>query len=150
MGIAKKQKGRPRKSPNSLEFWRFVRAAMVMYAYDAAREMDEKHSVAVAQAVDFVRQHHPAMPISETEVRRVLSTWRPKGSHTILRFECSNMTKDDLRRYRWIWKHLALLKGKKGLKVELPTRREFAGNKASLTIRFGERPTYPRHNRKIL
>jgi hypothetical protein len=73
--------GRPRK--NGLQpIWVLGRDTRALYAYERAREKGEKHCVAVSEAVKHVQQTAPWMPISETEVKRILSYWRPKGSTT--------------------------------------------------------------------
>ena len=60
------------------------RDTVAVYAYSQAREAGEKHSVAISEAVVFVRTNYPAMRISETEVRRIVSRWRSKRSETCL------------------------------------------------------------------
>jgi hypothetical protein len=73
------KRGRPRKyglqSIAMLE-----RTALVLFAYDRSRHSRNKHSIAIADAVSYVRQHNPAMPICETEVKRILARWRSKLS----------------------------------------------------------------------
>jgi len=61
------------------------RSTVVVYGYDEARKRGEKHLTALQEAVACVRKEFPGMPISETEVRRVLAKWRPRGKeHTVL------------------------------------------------------------------
>jgi len=146
--MEKRQRGRPRKKEDSIEFWQFVRAAIVMWAYDEAREKGEKHRVAVRCAVDSLRQRSPEMPISETEVKRILSTFRPRGSGTILRFEPSTPSEADIKINRWIRQQLATFQGKKGPTLPVPPNYDLARRVTAFTIRFAERPNYPRHNRK--
>jgi hypothetical protein len=145
MEMEKKGKGRPRQATNTIPFWQFLRGAAAMCAYDEARERGEKHSVAVGQAADFVRKVHPQMPISETEVKRVLATWRPRGSSTILRLERSSPSEEDVIRHRWLREELTTLNEKKALKLPIP-QKEIT---TRIIVRLGERPDYPRHNRKI-
>ena len=76
MENAKKTRGRPKKEEGREEFWRFVRAGMIVYAYNEARKRKQKHSAAVGEAVAYVRQHRPEMPVSETVVKRTLATFR--------------------------------------------------------------------------
>jgi hypothetical protein len=144
----KQRRGRPQKKKDSVEPWQFARTAQVTCAYDEARERGEKHSVAVREAVEFVKRRNPEMPISETEVRRILASCRPRGSRTVLRFERKNLTEEELNRHRWILEQVALLQRKKGLKVELPKIEQLTKMISFLTIRLAERPDYPRHNRK--
>ena len=61
-----------------------TRETLVVYAYGRAREAGEKHSVAISEAVKYVRDNAPAMPISETEVKRIVATWRSKQRPTCL------------------------------------------------------------------
>jgi predicted 3-demethylubiquinone-9 3-methyltransferase (glyoxalase superfamily) len=67
MKTAKTPRRRPEKKKGTVVFSRFTRAGMLMCAYDEARESGQKHSAAVAQAVDDVGQRYPEMPISETK-----------------------------------------------------------------------------------
>ena len=131
----------------TIAFWQFGRAAMAMCAYDQARERGEKHSVAVREAVDFVKQRDPGMSISETEVKRTLAASRPRDSRTILRFERKNLTEDDIKKRRWIREQVASLQGEKHLKSGVSPNSD-PRDGAVFTIRFAERPNYPRHNRK--
>src|SRR6266849_10518168 len=146
--MEKRQKGRPRKKEGSSEFWQFTRAAIVMWAYDEARENGQKHSVAVRHAVHFVKQLNWEMPISEAEVKRTLAAWRPRGSRTILRFERSVLSDEDVKLNRWIREQVAALQGKKGLILPAPPNYDLARSVAVFTISFAERPNYPRHNLK--
>jgi len=144
----KKRKGRPRQARNSIQFWMFARAGRVMCVYDEARERGDKHSVAVRYAVELLKQSNPEMPISQTEVKRILAAWRPRNAGTILRFERETLTEEDMRGHRFMLEQLADLQGKKDLGLEVPTNYEFAELIERLTVRFAERPNYPRHNRK--
>jgi hypothetical protein len=98
---------------------------MSMSAYDEARQKGEKHSVAITQAVDSVAQYHAGLRVSETELRRILATWRPRGAERILRFE------------RLVW-------------IDEEVTPEVGSSSAPmvLTIRLCERPSYSRHNRR--
>lgn len=124
-----------------------MRAALAMGAYDEARERGEKHSSAVRYAVDLVKQRDPDGHISETEVKRILAAWRPRGSQTILRFERKTLTEEDIQRRYSMHEQLATLQQTKGLKLEVPRNFNPRGS-AVFTIRFADRPNYPRHNRK--
>jgi hypothetical protein len=75
METEKRTRGRPRKKEGRIEPWQFARAAIVMYAYDEVRKSGQKHCVSVTQALEFVRHGDFEMPISETEVRRILATF---------------------------------------------------------------------------
>lgn len=132
-----------------IQLWQFARAGIVMCAYDEARARGEKHSAAVQYAVDLVRLRHAEMPISPTEVKRILATWRPRGAESILRFEPKTLTEEDIEKRRSIRKLLAAFSKKTSAQLELPTNDEPAKDGITLTIRFAERPDYPRHNRRI-
>ncbi len=122
---------------------------MVLSAYDEARARGEKHSVAVIEAADCVGRYDSEMSISNTGVRRILATFRPQKSETILLFERSVRSEEDLHVNRWIREQVAALRGKKG--ITLPDTPDYDLSKSNLvlTIRAGTRPHYPRHNRKI-
>lgn len=141
----KQHRGRPRKQGDTIKSRRFARAAMVMSAYDEARREGQKHSVAIRHAVDTVRNCSPATSISDSEVRRILSTFRPRGSATILVFERSDMTETDENRILSMLQQIPLRDQPEFPK--LPARDEMRP-KTKLTMRFSERPNYPRHNRK--
>lgn len=148
--MEKRRKGRPRKKEDGIEFWQFARAARVMYAYDEARERGDKHSVAVRDAVELLKQSNPEMPISQTEVKRILAAWRPRNAGTILRFECKILTDEDvIKRHHFDLEQLTALQGKSGTRSEVPTNQKLTRSIVSLTGSFAERPNYPRHNRKI-
>lgn len=123
---------------------------MVMSACDESRARGEKYIVAVREAVDYVRRHASEMHISETEVRRILATYRPKKSRTILRFEPSIRSEADLQINRLIRNELAGLQGKKGITMPDVPNYDLSKSNLMLTIRIGTRPHYPRHNGKIL
>ncbi len=148
MEIEKRQKGRPRKKEDTIKCGQFARAAMALCAYDEARESGQKHSVAIRYALHFVKQLNRDMPISETEVRRILSTFRPRRSGTVLRFERSTLSEEDIKINRWVREQFALLQGKKGITLLAPPGYDETRSVARFTVRFAERPNYPRHNRK--
>ncbi len=149
MEIVKRLRGRPRKAEDTIQFWQFARAARVMCAYDVARGRGEKHSAAIEYAVNFVKQLSPKMRISRTEVKRVLAAWRPRNAGTILRFERSIMTEEKIKKFRWIREQVAMLEEKRGLVLPSPPSFDLGPSLAVFTIRFAEKPDFPRHNRKI-
>lgn len=124
-----------------------MRAGIVTSAYDDARENNEKHSVAIRQAVEFVKLRHPKMRISETGARRILAEYRPRNSRTTLRFDRATMTEAEILRYRRI-RELAAAHQEHGSKVPLPTNSHSLTPVTKYLIRFAPRPNYPRHNRK--
>jgi hypothetical protein len=126
----------------------FVRAGIVMSVYDEARENNQKHSVAVVQAVEFVRQRYPKMRISGTGVRRILALWRPRNSGTVLRFERSTVTDEEAGKIAAIRQRLTFLQQTDN--PVLPALSDVYPSRTATVFRFGfsERPNYPRHNRK--
>jgi len=133
-----------------MECTRFVPAGIVMAAYDEARQNDQKHSVAVRQAVEFVKQNYPELRISETAVRRILAEWRPRNSGTILRFERSTMTEEEVAKYRSVREQAAAFQQQIGPSVPLlPDINNPFKTATKFVFGFGERPNYPRSNRKV-
>jgi len=59
--------------------WMFYRMMFALYAYNEARA-STKHSSAISEAICFVRSQFPEVPISETEVKRVIAQLQPRGS----------------------------------------------------------------------
>jgi hypothetical protein len=146
--MEKRQRGRPRKQEDTIQPWQFGRAAHALCIYDEARGRGDKHSVAVAYTVDAMKKCNPAMSISQSEVRRILASWRPRGSHAVLRFERLSLSEENIQRRRWIREQLATLREKKGVTLPTPPDHDLARNTVAFTIRFAERPNYPRYNRK--
>lgn len=109
--------------------WVLGRDTRVLCAYERAREAGEKHCVAVSEAVKYVRQTAPRMRISETEVKRVVAYWRPKGST-----ECIQVSEP----------------GPSGELLSVPVLRygvvSFVDCRVLYTASFGPRRTYPRAN----
>lgn len=118
------KRGRPRK--NGLQdCWIFLkRMPLTLFAYDQSREAGEKHSEAIKAAVSFIREVRPPMPISESEVRRILATWRGRGRSLV-----PLVSKVDPS------ESVTSLAGGR------MSRRFFA-------VSVGPRPTYPRANAK--
>jgi hypothetical protein len=146
--MKKRQKGRPRKKKGSIESRQFARAASVLCAYEDARENGEKHIFAVKHAVALFRHCTPGMPISETGVKRILSTFRPRGRENILRFERSTLSKEDLRTNREMRKQFATLRGKKGITLVAPPSYDATRSVATFKFGIAKRPDYPRCNHK--
>jgi hypothetical protein len=122
------QVARPRK--NGLQpIWVLGRDVRALGAYECAREKGEKHCVAVSEAVKHVQQTAPRMSISETEVKRILAYWRPKGST-----KCLQVSEP----------------GPSGEILSVPVLRcgvvSFVDCRVLYTASYGPRPTYPRAN----
>lgn len=148
LGIEKRPRGRPRKIEDSIALRQFGRLAKVTSAYDQSREKGAKHSVAVSDVVDTFRQRSPKLRISETGVKRILSTYRPRGSEKILRFDRLPWSEGDKKKYNAIREQSAAFAEKEGITVpQLPVYDE-TRRREKFLLRFSERPDYPRHNRK--
>ena len=71
------KRGRP-KQDGRKPFWVVEREILAVHAYGRARDRGEKHSIAISEAVEYIRAIAPAMRISETEVKRIVAKWRPQ------------------------------------------------------------------------
>lgn len=148
MQTEKRRPGRPRRKKGIIEYKHFVRAGIVMSGYDEARQHNEKHSVAVTQAVEFVKRRYPDMRISESGVKRILAEWRPRNSRIILRFERCIMTEEERAKYHWIREQVTALQQGKGLRMPVPPDINPSKPVTKFVFGFGERPTYSRFNCK--
>ena len=123
-----KKEGRRRKN-GFQPIWVLHRETLALFAYERAREAGEKHSVAVREAVEYIRQMAPRMCISETEVRRIVAYWRPKRSTRCLQVREPSLS---------------------GKVLTVPVLRNgvvsFIKCKVLFTASHGPRPIYPRAN----
>jgi hypothetical protein len=140
-----KKKGRPPKNGVATPE-RLQRSMMIIHAYQKARARGEKHSVAVREAVDFVRQLVPETPISETEVRRVLSEFQPQHSPIALKVACSILEGEEAAKIRNRFAQMLELSGTKS-PMEMGDQDQ---RRCLCRFRFGfhKRPIYPRYNAK--
>ena len=145
----KRKIGRPRKERGRIMFSEFRRIGIAQAVYDEYRQEGEKHSIAIAEVVRFIRQHYPKMRVSEREVRRILAKHRPRRRKytRILRFKRAVLGGRELARFQKKLKQLARLWKEKGLTTPLLNVK---ANKPITVYRFkfGKRPNYPRSNRK--
>jgi hypothetical protein len=118
-----KKRGRP-KTNGGKPPWVLRRITLVVYAYDRARKAGEKHEAAVDEAVKFVRTRKAKMPISGTEVKRILADWRPSRKPRVLL-----VSKSDPKEC-----------------IRLPDGRVF---RRTFTAAVGPRPFYPRANAAV-
>jgi hypothetical protein len=138
------KRGRPNKD-GVKPGWMLLRWVMVLRAYGRARASGEKHSAAIAAAVSAVRSRVPGMPISETEVKRILALEsKDPGRAWIIsvRIVRGPELKIWLDNLRWIAEESPL-------KLEarhLPNYTSKLRRLRTLTIQVGPRPRYPRHN----
>jgi hypothetical protein len=115
-----KQRGRPGKN-GVKPFWVLHRTMVGLCAYDKARSRGEKYEQALKAAVEEVRQIFPEMPMSETEMKRVLAEFRPKELElTFLVSESDNTVTLEGRKCQRAW-----------------------------DIRIGPQPDFPRHNARV-
>jgi len=149
MKAKKKLRRRPKKNPGELEFRRFVRAGLIMCTFDEAREGGDKHSAAITHVVEYVRKHHPGMPVSETEVKRTLATYRPKNIQTILQFKRSIADDGKLATLRCVREQVAKMRSERNLSGPPPSIKNLSENLTTIKFGYSQRPLYPRHNRKI-
>jgi hypothetical protein len=145
MKTAKRPRGRPKKEEGREESWRFVRAGIIISAYDEARKSKQKHSAAVTQAVDYLKQHQPEMPVSETVVKRTLATFRSRDSRTTLRFKRYTVGKKKVARLRSILEQAHDMQRQMGLSVPPPT---IPTSLTAYKFGYSKRPHYHRYNRK--
>ena len=117
--------GRPRK--NGLQpMYMLERITLAIFAYGRARNAGEKHSVAISEAVKYIRKTAPTMPVSETEVKRIVAKWRSKQRGTCL-FVSEPAPEHSVLR--------------------VPTRDgRFVYSRIIYIASVGTRPTYPRAN----
>jgi hypothetical protein len=148
MNVKLKKLGRPRKKKGVTSFMNFQRIGLVMHWYDEERTIGQKHSAAVAQTVELIKQNHPMMRISQAEVKRILAALRPRGSHTILRFEGSTLRGEELAKHCRIEAQPAVVSKKKGSKLLAPADVILPKSVTTYKMYIGERPNYPRHNLK--
>jgi hypothetical protein len=140
-----KKMGRPRKNgvvgPKHL-----ARALMIVDFYSKARREGSKYSAAVRETVDAIKQIAPGVPISETEVRRVVAEFSPRGSQIALTVEFSILEGEEAARHRRAHAVKMEQAGVKGLSemsesdLQKPLKR--------FTFGLSEKPQYPRHNAK--
>jgi hypothetical protein len=140
-----KKRGRPPKN-GVVGPERFLRALKVIHAYSKAREEGQKHSAAVKEAVEFVRQLDPKKSISETEVKRVLAEFRPRDSQVALTAEFLVLEgKDTAGRRSFLTQNPELAGTKSATKL---TYKNLRKPLKSFKFGFRRRPNYTRHNAK--
>ena len=149
MKAKRKLQGRPKKQLGELASWRFVRAGLVMCAFDEACESGHKHSSAITHAVEYLRQRHPEMPISETVVKRTLAPYRPLNSRTPLRSKRSIFDDEKLARLRCMLEQVAKVQSEKNLSAPRTPIKNLPKSLTAIKFGYFERPLYPRHNRRM-
>jgi hypothetical protein len=107
-----------------------ARRAFALEAYNKARGGGEKHSCAFTEAVAAVKARFSGMPMSETEMKRIVKAWQPRGFP--IAFRVSRDSGAQAREAIALYQALGLT-GKP---------------KTVLTFGLGPRPNYPRRNAK--
>lgn len=69
------KRGRPRKDGRKTP-WFLFRTAIALSAYGKARDAGEKYEAALEAAIAAIRRELPGIPMSRTEMKRVLSEFR--------------------------------------------------------------------------
>jgi hypothetical protein len=73
------KRGRPSKD-GVQPFWMFYRTVLVIQEFNELRSAGMKQSSAITETVDRLRKIQPEMPISRTEVKRILASYQSRGS----------------------------------------------------------------------
>jgi hypothetical protein len=148
------KRGRPRKN-GAQPGWMLGRVVLVLHAYDRSRSAGNKHSVAILNAVSAVRSYAPHMPISETEVRRILANLRPSSAPKSLTLKVTKLLPaavvqaEAIHREMWTAGELVPKAWKIPPKTwDIPPKDWKIG--AVFEIGFGPRFTYPRSNARTL
>ena len=68
----------------------------IVMAFDKARLVGEKWEAAISKAARIARKRYPSLRASNTEVRRVLSQWRPRDAEEVLVFKKGIVSGGDL------------------------------------------------------
>jgi len=139
------KRGRPKKH-GAKQDWTLLRDSIALSGYDEARQRGEKHIVAISEAVSAVRKCDPQMPVSETEVRRILAHWRPSrtNANTLLpepsRILEVRPAELDTRAAQDFWRIQAVLMGMPLEAATKPIKIRV------ISVRHGPKPRYPRIN----
>jgi hypothetical protein len=135
------KRGRPNKN-GVKPGWALLRSFLVLHAYDQARARGDKHSHAIAEAVSAVRSRVPEMPISETEVKRVLAEFQSKdsGGRWIITDDIIQGTELQIwfNNLKWI--------AAQPIKCDIPDFPVKPSGLRTLKIQVGPRLRYPRSN----
>jgi hypothetical protein len=140
------KRGRPRK--NGAKHARILERSMVaLHGYDQARRAGEKHSAAVTAGTEAVRKQLPKMPMSETEMRRVLAHhWGNKQGVILAPLQDRVLDSAETERYILMQEHaqkmIAQWEGREWEPQPRPSEVR------ALCVGFAPRPQYPRINGK--
>jgi hypothetical protein len=139
------KRGRPNKN-GMKPGWMLIRSFVVLHAFSQARTMGEKRSDAIAAAVSAVHSWVPGMPISETEVKRVLAEFLSKDVEHSWIITDGIVPRPEVDRWfenlKWVAENFPGM-----LNLSSLSDDEFKPRRLrTLTIQVGPRPRYPRHN----
>jgi hypothetical protein len=138
---------RGRRNKNGVKpGWMLFRIATVLHAYDQARSSGDKRSGAIAAAVGAVRSQALEMPISETEVKRILAEFRSKNSGRTLIITKSVARGPELDLWFDNLKWIAEKSPRQLGAPHLPDYRSKPRQMRTLTIQRGPRPFHRRSN----
>lgn len=134
------KRGRPKKTPGDAKFSEFVRAIIFLASYHRARQEGEKHSAALSQAVEFVKQSRPDLAMSQTTAKRILSTFQSRTTDCVLTVERSALGEAEVERLQ-------------AMMAQVPSEfsdfhaKDF-NPRTKYVFGYAPRPCYPRHNAK--
>jgi hypothetical protein len=140
--------GRPNKN-GVKPGWTLFRSFLALHAYGRARTRGDKHSNAISAAVLAVRSWAPGMPISETEVRRVIAEFQSKDPEECWITTVGVVQGPELDTWFDNLKWLAEIAEKfPGILNEssVPGDEFKPSRPRILNIQIGPRPRYPRTN----
>jgi len=138
-----KKRGRPPRN-GAARPEHFMRAVMILHAYNEARARHEKHAAAITAAINFIRRVIPEMPVSATEVKRALAEFQPQHSPMALRVNHSVLHGEEAAKIQGRYAQLLELSGTKS-----PMEMGDQDQRRPLhhfTFGFHKHPNYPRHN----
>ena len=145
LGDVVAKRGRPKKD-GLKPGWMLFRSFLALHAYDQARARGNKHSSAITEAISAVRSREPEMPISETEVKRVLAEFQSKDSKGSSIISAGIVQGPELDTWfddlKWITEESPLKLGV----PHIPDYRSKPRQIRTLSIQIGPRPHYPRSN----
>jgi hypothetical protein len=136
-------RGRPRKPADTFTAAQFGRDAKILNLYHHVRATGQKHSAAVAEVVRIIKSQNASIRISQSTVKRTLTIWRHAGLH----FEIRVPTEKELKHQAAVRAMIAAIKNvfRPGV---VPPLSGSTPTSPVLSIRFGARTIYPRHNGK--
>lgn len=140
------KRGRPR-TYGVKNGWTLARTLIVLNSFDEARRKGAKYEAAISEAMCAVRSCYQEMPISKTEVKRILAELRSNKSEQTLLVSEEVQNCAAVARYH---EGAALLRAFSRVD-DVPSDPGSAFKPMRvLTFRIGPRPNHPRSNAKTL